>query len=446
MEKKRNVFLLIFIFLSLILMAFYFPLTGKDLFWANYNFTSLREFSQVIEGKFLTNSFILICAKYKIVKIVFYSILSFIMFILLKNIINKKNNILLPLSIFLFFLIDKQVLASSYVYLSGFMNLFLSSVFLLLFFNFFMKNNINKIHPLLIFILGLIATLINELSTLFITIVSLIYYLFDKEKIRCKEWIFLLIGEVIGLTITLMNTKFLLTDFTYNLFYRFLPIAKQNNLIITTIFSGLVLLKAFKLLNKKPNIKVIFSVLAVCFYLINIFLDNSIYIFYISYFFSLLGVFYILYNLSTTRLVKRGSTTWLIFKFTYIILLLILGEINAGCLLFLTLLDILMILLLYNYLLPKNYLKIIWTLGIICMLSSNVYIYYRVAEKNKDMNFYIKNKLECTTEKVYLIPHKYKTDYYFHEIPYEKDELVWYIDFYNIHLNSTNDFKIIFSD
>ncbi len=67
------------------------------------------------------------------------------------------------------------------------------------------------------------------------------------------------------------------------------------------------------------------------------------------------------------------------------------------------------------------------------MLSSNIYIYNNVQNKYKEMNTYIKNKLECTTEE-FTIPSKYKFDYLYDYLPKTEDRLKDYTKFYDIDI------------
>lgn len=109
----------------------------------------------------------------------------------------------------------------------------------------------------------------------------------------------------------------------------------------------------------------------------------------------------------------------------------IFGNIEEGNLLFISLIDILLIVEFYDGVLPKNFLNKIWSLLFVLIASANIYIYSNTLSKFKEMNIYIKNKLECSRSD-YSLPSKYYTEYLTDYLPTDADELKYYIDYYNI--------------
>lgn len=428
--KKLNNYRELSIFLLLLFLAVLFPLTSKDLIFANFQVESFKDFLSIANGKFLMSAFSLVLSKYKILKVLVYAVVTTSLFVLLKNIISKKNYVLLSLAVFLFFLIDKEILAFSYVGLSGFLEYFMGTLFLLLFYNIFTKGIVN-VNPLVLIVLGLAGTSISPIYSFTIFLITLIFLFIFKDKEVSKKNIFLLIGEIVGLVIISRNTSIQYTGFVNNLFYEFIPLVRDPNFIITFVLSALLLVQALKIYNTGKRKEALMSILGVSSFLFVSLLSKSHVLYYITFLVNLLASLYILLNSNSSRIFKRNVFAWFTFKLAYIFSLLILGNINFGSLLFLAVLDILMILQIYNYLLPKEYLNTVWTIAACTLLISNIYIYQKVLVKYNEMNFYIKNKMECSINE-FGVPQKYKTDYVFGELPNSKEEISWYIDYYDI--------------
>ena len=97
---------ILIIFLTGILVLF-FPLTNKDWFWFNkFNSINLRTIKTLFSFEFLPALLAMVLSKIKLLKVISYTIAFTVLVLITKNIINKKNNVLSFIAIFLFFLLS----------------------------------------------------------------------------------------------------------------------------------------------------------------------------------------------------------------------------------------------------------------------------------------------------------------------------------------------------
>ncbi len=421
----------IIIFILILIMAIFFPLTGKDIFWTNYTIPNLKEFLTLSNGYFVPSLFTYVLTKSTILKIVTYSITFISLLIVLKNIVNQKNRVLSSIALFLIFLMDKFILKMSIVNLSNFTNCILSTLILVMFINILSKNSILKMNYILLFILGLLGTTITP-ATSFTCFFLTIYFILKNRNTKDNyKYPVLLFGELLGLILTIKFTIPNSFDFTYDLFHIFMPLLKGSNFIITLILSALLFMEVMKIYPRKSHILCFMSVAAISSYLFATLLSNSSIILYLTFIISEIAKYYICKNINSSTLFKTKINYIFITKLSFLLITLILGGVGVNTIFFLSILDILLIIEIYNYTFPREFLKNIWYIGVIALLLSNIYIYNDSLKRFNDMNTYIKNKLECTTT-IFTIPKKYENDYIPYLLPETKKEINLYIDFYNI--------------
>lgn len=430
--KKIDVLKTTLIFVLLVISVYFFPTFGKDITWSLKTVSNMKEFFTFSNLGILPNLGIIFFTKYKIIKVCIMTVITILIFLLMKNIVNKKNSILLSLSLFLFMLIDNTFFSEVFVSIEGFAVHMISSLFIMTFVYIIIKNNITKMHPLILLIMGLSFGLINTTYVFAIFIISLIYILNEiKEGFKSSKYFFLILGEVIGMVITSLTTTLTYTGLSHNLLEEFIPRIIETNFLIVLIYSALILFSSVKVVLNGHTIGAILSIIGISSFLFSSLLTSSIYINYITYCLFTVSTLYILTNMTTSPIFKRKVFFYFVLKIIYIILLSLFGSISYASTILLYLIDILLIIELYDYIFPNDFLNVIWEIAVLLVFSSNIYIYSSVAKKYDEMNFYIKNKLECTKED-FTLPSKYKTDYLHDYLPNNKELYKNYIQFYNI--------------
>ena len=125
---------LIILFLLFMILGYFFPIVGDSLKWSNSNLTEIKQAGiyKFFDISFLSSLILYIITKIKIIRILFIAIISLCFFVVLKNIVNKNNNTLLYMGIFLFLIISMDVFKSVFVYTPNFVYLFLGTLLLLL--------------------------------------------------------------------------------------------------------------------------------------------------------------------------------------------------------------------------------------------------------------------------------------------------------------------------
>lgn len=427
--KKLNNYLYLLIFILIFFLAMFFPLTGQDLFWNQTNILDIFSLIKNSGAGVITSFLLIVLTKVPLIKCLTISVIATSTFILMKNIVNKKNNCLIFIALFFLLLLDKQFLNYSLINTTGFTIHFIGTLFLLIFINIFTKNSVATMNKFLLFLLGIVGVNLGVTYSFTIFLSTLIYMLLCKEPVFRKKYMILLVGEVIGLLLTALNLKFTYTGFSYNLLHEFIPSIRGMNFFLTLVTSALILFESIRQFNNH-RLKTTLSVMGISLYLlISLLIYNDI-LTYITFVLNFVGSFYILYNSRKNKLFKYKILAYYLFKLIFIIFTCIFGEINA---LFLYLVDIIIILEIYDYLLPKDYLKYIWVTASLSLICLNIYIYKNLLPRHQEMNRYIKNELECHVEN-FNIPSRFKTDSIYKNIPETKEEMEHYIKFYNIDI------------
>lgn len=437
MNFIKNKLSYILIFLGILVLACYFPLTSEDIWWHNLSWQELGGAIQNNGTGIIPSLLLFVITKIKLLKVLFVSIISTSLMLSCKNIINKRNSALVFLGFFVFLLADKTVFAHFFVSSVGFAEHVLGSLFLMIFIKMFVSNSFMRINSELLFLLGLVGCLLSPVYSFVIFGISLIYMLIFKEKNLKGNYLKLFIGEVVGISITVFMTDLFYKGFSSILIHDFMNSIKGVNFLCVLIFSAIILFEGIKVFCNGKRIQALFSIVGVSSLLFVSLLSKNDILMYISYIIYFIGSFYILFNSRVNKLFKYKVTICYLFKLIFILVLCIIGNIESGSILFLYLINILFIMDAYDLILPKKFLKNTWTIIVLGLLGVNIYIYKNVSTKYEEMNRFIKNALECYTEDV-AIPGKYKTEYLYKQLPKTEEDFMQYISFYNVDLYDKN--------
>lgn len=440
--KENWPYFLIFVLFAL--LASFFPLTSTDLRWVNIaNDLDIKNFYNIASGKLLSSAILLSITKYKILKILTYGVLSTCLFVLMKNIVNKKNMTLMYIGIFLFLLLGSKILSTGYVWTTGFVYNFIGALFILIYIYLFIKNTPSKMNVLLLFLLGLSSSLINPYISIVLLILLVIGILYRKKmSLSASSYGTLIFSIMFGLSIMmyyLLKNEIIVMSpkFVHNLLHEMVPILYSSNFLIVLILLAFLLFLCIKIYLKgdiKKRIYTIISMVCMSIYaLVFILNSNDIlnYVFYIL--FTASSLFVLLYS-NNSILFKKKIVTYFIVKIVYIFVATFIPELVYGDVLLPLLLDILIILEIVNYIFPSNFLEKIWISVIIILIGANIYLYKDVFEENRSLNYYIKNHLECETYD-FSIPSKYDTEFLYRVLPETLEEKINYVTYYDIAID-----------
>ena len=430
--KKKSILIYVLIFASFCLLAFYFPKTGIDITWSLKDKTNLSFILNATDTALLTNILMSLQTKTYLLNIIIYGVMGVLMFTLMGNLIEKKNHILPLIAFFLFFLLDRLTIANTLTQTHSFTTHIVGCTALILFIRLLVKNTLSNANYLGLFALGLIFSNL-EPSYAFTIFALTIIYLTKREDKKDNRCVALLLGEITGLLCAVFHLRFTYTGFTSNLIHEFIPTICNSNFIIVLIFSTLVMIEAVKLFLKGKTISSVLSIFGMSSFLFSSLLSTDDYLNYVTYILFSVSSLYILLNVTSTRMFKRKIATYYLTSFIFMLSISIFGHITVGSVLFFFIVDILIILELYNYIFPTDFLSPLWFVVIPIISGVNIYIYHSASLKYDEMNFYIKNKLECTTEDI-VLPSKYKTDFLIDYIPLGREHIAEYIEYYDINL------------
>lgn len=435
------------IFLSIMIMSFFFPLVGKSLFYKRYEFESLASFLDVSKLGVFASSLLMILSKWEILKVLVYGTIATSLFIFMKNVVDKKNTVLMFVAGFFFFIIDKELFSASFVNLSGFVTHFIGSLFLVILLDILSKSSILSMKRTVLFILGLVGTSINPVYSFVFLAATFGYMFLENHESSVKHKVsFLFLGEILGILSLVLYHRVPYSSFSSNLIHEFIPLLSSSNFIMTLIVSALILFSSIKIFLRGQRIKIVLSMLGIVSFLFASLLSESDIVCYVTFACYMAGSMYIVFNLKNSLVFKRKMIYYYSFKILAILFMCIFGSIERGSLLFISLLDIMIILEFYDYALPREFLNFTWAILFVLMAGVNIYIYSTTMRKFNEMNFYIKNKLECTRGN-YSIPNKYHTDYLYDYIPSNLEDLKSYIGYYKISpYDSIEKIELYFND
>lgn len=236
-EFKIQVFI---IFMLLTLLSFYFPYTGDDWAWGtSVGIERLNSFFRNYNGRYVGNLLVLALTRSLFIKSV---IMSITMTALCYNIyifINKDNKSIFWLSLIFLLLTPKLVFAQTVVWISGFTNYVVPTLFILMYFNLFKYVFTNefiakKSNYIYAIILGFSNSLIMENITLFNICISVVFLIYTYWKQKKVDY-----AQICFLVATLIGTYFMFSNGAYSMIassqddYR--SVAQEGNIVITSI-------------------------------------------------------------------------------------------------------------------------------------------------------------------------------------------------------------------
>ena len=413
----------IFFFILFMLISNFFSFTTNDLIW--FNTKNINNFLSFSKWYVLSSALTILLMHVKVIRIITYGILSVCIFELLKRTVNKKNNTLSFIAIFIFFLTNTEIITKSYISISSFCTNFISSILVLIIISYLTKDTLYKLNKYIIFILGLVSASFTPLISLLLFItVSIISLYNDIKKTPDKSINILLGGISLGFIIELIlilksGAIFTLPNITNNLLYNLIPMLYNVNFLIQLLLIAFLLFLSIKIYikgNRTKRVYVILSIGIIATYSFTNLLSQNIYLNYIMLIFYTIASIFILLNANNSIRFKNKIKTYYLFKIVYLLILVFTPNLNEAHILFPIFIDILIILELFNYVFPNNFLKVPWLVISLLILISNIYIYKNIYSRNIELKNYIKHNLECNILKI-QIPSKYQNDYMNNYIP-----------------------------
>lgn len=447
MKALKNNWYYILIFILFTILSIFFAYTGDDWFWASGD--ALRYLKRLFidyNGRYLSDIIIILLSRFKILKIITYGILCTCMFVVMRNTVNKKNNTLLYIGIFLFLLIDTTILNQGFVWASGFVNYFISGVLLLVLINYLVKDSFFKVNKILLFIFGLVSCLFLENVSILILLVTIGYIIYKKKtKQTIKSVVPLLNGALTGTAFMFANPSywgnahigertFSILNAPQNLLHTIIPEFYGKNFLIVLLLIAFLLFLCIKIFSrgtKKERVLTLLSITSIFGFGVTYLLSSIDLLNYIMLVLFTVASLYILLHANNSKMFKRKIIIYYIFKIGYILPLIFIGPIGPRQFMFPFIMDILILLELVNYVLPNNFLEKSWTVFTVLFLLTNIYIYQNVYYKNVEFNKIIKRNVECGTYNV-KVPSKYYTELYYNFAPIYKYDKNYYIEYYDI--------------
>ena len=379
-----------------------------------------------------------------------YGILSLSFFIIIRNIINQKNNSLVFMGIFLFFMIDQSILNESIVSITGFVHVFVGFIFLLVVINYLINENLYKVPKPLIIFIGIVASSFNVIYAL-IVLLLLLYKIIDntKNKIKDKSILLLFMGVLLGNIFIISNNYdivyYSVGEVSHNILYEILPSILNINFIITIILIAFLFrlaIKSFLYSVGFERIKIVLSILAISIFAFVSLLSKLTYLNYISLILYICSSYYIIRHGTDSYSFKEKMKVYYFIKVIYLLLISFI-RVNFNIAFISALIDIIIILELVNITFKTNYLNIPYTFIALFMLSAEIVIANNTKIVIKDMNNYLKRNLSCDISLITL-PSKFKQEDVSIYLPLYKDEKKLYLKYLDI--DNEFEYKIDYSE
>ena len=414
-------------------LIYFFPLTNKD--WIFFNKDSINSIKSLSRFELLPALIAIALSKIKIIKIVIYAISFTTITILIKNFANKKNYVLAFITLFLIFLLKDNIMFSGVISTYGFCTNFLPMLFLILILHLVIEDRLYKLPKIVLASLGLVASLFNykfSLVLFIILIVKLVKIALKKEKDMHFIWLFIgsCLGTIAIITYNIINKNILFNGISSPLLHSIIPNIYNSDFIISLILISFLLFLSIKVFISHNGIKqvfTIFSLVSILFYSLTRLLSNDDIINYISFVIFEISSLFVIINSNNRLQFKEKIKTIYMVKWIFILLLL-MGNIDSSSVLFIECLNIITIVVLIDYIFPKNFMLLPWWLVSFLILVLNIYVYRGTSIKYSETNRYIRNHLECNMNDIYL-PHRYYNSHVDFLLPKTKEEKSEYILF-----------------
>ena len=219
MEVIKYNFKYISIFILMFMLVLFFPLTVNDLYFSRLSFSLLKSLVFGANGYILSSYIALILVNIRLLRILFYVGTTISLFILIKNIVNKKNQSLFYMAIFLFFLTNNVILASSYVNTTQFSNTFVPISFIFIIIYYLVYDKLYKLKRSVVYLLGIISTILNPIYSLTLFIALSIKVFGKQDKSLIKLYSGVILGFGISLVSVLNNGTYKIPNISFNIFF-----------------------------------------------------------------------------------------------------------------------------------------------------------------------------------------------------------------------------------
>lgn len=241
---KKNIsnfkFQLIIVFILITFLCYFFPYTGDDWAWGTeVGIERLNSFFRNYNGRYVGNLLVLALTRSTIIKSL---VMALVIVLLCYNIyffINKENKKIFWISLIFLLLTPKLIAAQTVVWLSGFTNYVVPTLFILMYFNLFSyvfesQVKFKKRSLFYALALGLLNSMIMENITLFNIAISFLLLIYTYWKFKKIDY-----AQIIFLIATLIGAIFMFTNGAYSMIasdqdnYR--SVAQESNIIISSV-------------------------------------------------------------------------------------------------------------------------------------------------------------------------------------------------------------------
>lgn len=430
------------------LLIVFLPFTNRDWFWINA-YKSFNSVKTIFNFQLIPALIASVLGQVKFIRVIVYVISFISLLLIIQNMTNKKNGVLAFISLFLFFLINEEVLFTGFISLYGFSEHFIPIIFTLMIVYLVLKDELYKIPKVLLVIIGIVSASFNitysfvQLAMLSLHLINL---LLKKEK--NKYFYLLYSGSLLGnigiFLYNILNKIIVLADLSENILHIIIPSIFKMDFIVSLILISFLLFLSIKIyisnIGYKRIITILSLIIILLYSLMRIFSNNDI-LNYVSWILFEGASVFILLNANNRLAFKNRIKVIFTIKWFYLLFLL-LKTIDISNMMFIELINIIIVIGIIDYIFPEKFMTKSWFLICVMILILNIYLFKDIYTKTIGMNSYIKNHLECGYYKVYL-PHKYYNSYKTFVLPANKDEEKDYLKYLNI---DSHEFKIIIED
>lgn len=441
-QKNYNIYIFFILFL---LLGLFLPIAKVD--WPFY--IEDCPFRTLSRNPF-TTSLTDIIAPFHWVKALTFAIIFTGLFVMLRNVVNKKNTILISIAIFLYFLTFTGDLAGNIFSTSYLVHLHIPGLFVLFVLNRYLRDDFYKMKSLSLFLLGFIASLFDiRASFLLLTMSSWSFFQkLQKGNFEVSER-FMFYGECLGTLLLLKSTLNIPSlGSSSSSFAPLLSIYIEKlydtTFLIPFIMTFFLLFAAIKIYTRADGKKKAYTLIAI--FLISAYdfaflLSSNINLKGVLFIGYNCGIFFLLKNATNSILFKKKLSIYFLIK-AVALFISILDLKDFGYVYLNTLFDIILILELINNTFPTNFLQKPWYIIGIVILIANINTYKNISSKVEQMNLYIRRQLECSFLEITL-PQKYMNEsvnIYIPQSEYEKENYLKYLHLdrnivYNIDTN-----------
>lgn len=452
----KNNWWYIIIFLMFSILSFFFVYSCDDWFWASQEAVELlKNGFKHYNGRFVSNIIIMVLSKSLFLKCIFYGLTMAIFLHLVKNLINRENKILSYLMVILFFFIDLYVLRQGYIWASGAVNYFLSTILLFYIMKLNCEDSFKDLNIYLSIIFGFLSSLILENVSILLFLINIGLIIYSKIIKEKKYNLGFLIGNIAGSFLLFYNMLAFKADIEgrtihfSGLIERFsekiVPYYFGESLIIIALMTLLILYHVTKNRIKisKTNYW-LFLLTSAAYLIINIFshfsIENSI-LNVVVLTIWIIYSFVILVKVSDSK-VKIRMIWYFVLMVGYIAPLVFVDSLGPRLLLFPFIIDIMIILEITNLYFSKYFLEMMLMFASIALIFIEMVmysVYYQKAEKYKTI---IIESLEKNAYQI-ILPNSDWVEQYYCYVPVVEYYEKYYIEFYDIDTDIV-DYELIF--